>query len=248
MAETGGGLAVVTGGAGGIGLRACRELARRGFGVLVADVHADGVEAAVAELRSDGFTAEGRTLDVTSRESVDALMEAVAAQGPLTALVTCAGIVHTGSIDDCTDDAWARVIEVNLTGTMRVCRAALPHFSPGGGTITTVASISGRTASTFSSPAYVASKAGVIGLTMSLAGQLAARGIRVNSVAPGIIETPMTDTFGDERLGLLRGKIPLGRLGSADEVARAIAFLAGPESSFVTGHTMDVNGGQFISG
>ncbi|MFI5693827.1 SDR family oxidoreductase [Kribbella sp. NPDC051586] len=239
-------VAVVTGGGGGIGAATCTALAREGYAVLVADRDEDKAALVRAELRDQGLRAEAVAVDVSSSASVDKLLAATIRFGQLRAVVCCAGIVHVGSVSDCTDDVWSEVLDINLTGTLRVCRAAAALFPAGGGSITTVASIAGRTASTFSSPAYVASKAGVIGLTRSLAAQLADRRIRVNCVAPGVIETPMTQTYGAERLAVLTGKIPAGRLGSAVEVAETIAFLAGPRSSYITGQVIDVNGGQFI--
>jgi len=238
-------VAVVTGGGGGIGHATCTALARDGFLVLVADRDEGRAAAVSGELCDQGLRAEPVGVDVTSSAAVDKLLAATTRFGELRAVVCCAGIVHVGSVSDCTDEAWSEVLDINLTGTLRVCRAAAALF-PAGGSITTVASIAGRTASTFSSPAYVASKAGVIGLTRSLAAQLADRRIRVNCVAPGVIETPMTATYGAERLAVLTEKIPAGRLGSAAEVAEVIAFLAGPRSSYVTGQVIDVNGGQFI--
>ncbi|MEV5968092.1 SDR family NAD(P)-dependent oxidoreductase [Kribbella sp. NPDC051952] len=239
-------VAVVTGGGGGIGAATCTALAREDYLVVVADRDEAKAAAVWADIAGQGLRAEAVVVDVGSSESVNKLLAATTGFGELHAVVCCAGIVHVGSVADCSDDVWSQVIDVNLTGTLRVCRAAAPLFGSSGGSITTVASIAGRTASTYSSPAYVASKAGVIGLTRALAGQLAGRGIRVNCVAPGVIETPMTATYGAERLAVLAGKIPAGRLGSAAEVADCIAFLAGPRSSYVTGQVLDVNGGQFI--
>lgn len=238
---------LVTGAAGGIGRAAAGELARRGYGVVVADLSPEGCDAVARDIISRGGTARGMDLDVTDPDSVDAAVAATAGFGAFVGVVNCAGVVHLGGIADVSPEAWTRVISINLTGTFTVCRAAVPHLATPGATIVNVASTSGRTASTLTSPAYVASKAGVIGLTMTLAKELAPRGIRVNAVAPGIIDTAMIDSFGAERQGDLIKGVPLGRKGTADEVASTIAYLATADSSYVTGQTIAVNGGTFIS-
>jgi NAD(P)-dependent dehydrogenase (short-subunit alcohol dehydrogenase family) len=238
---------LVTGGAGAIGTAAARELAKRGFGVVIADLDAAACDFIAADIRSSGGTAIGVALDVTDLASVDAAVAAAVDFGEFAGLVNCAGIIHVGGIGDVTPDVWSRVIAVNLTGTFNLCRAAVDKLSRTDGTIVNVASTSGRTASIHTSPAYVASKAGVIGLTMTLAKQLAPLGIRVNAVAPGIIDTAMIDSYGAGlQEGLVDG-IPLGRKGTSQEVATTIAYLATSESSYVTGQTIAINGGTFIS-
>ncbi|WP_308798212.1 SDR family NAD(P)-dependent oxidoreductase [Agromyces silvae] len=236
---TGVGVAVVTGAAGGIGAEVVRRLVRRFGTVVAADLRGAATEW-------DSAAVVGVDCDVSSTDSVEGVVALAGTRGELRAVVTCAGVVSVGTLPETTDDQWDGVLDINLGGTMRVCRAAIPRLAPGSA-IVTVASISGRTASTFASPAYVASKAGVIGLTKSLAAQLGEAGIRVNAVAPGIIDTPMIASYGDDRKALLRSRIPAGRLGAAEDVARTIEFLATPDSDFVTGAVIDVNGGQFIA-
>ena len=239
--------ALVVGGGSGIGLEACRELAARGMRVVVADIDREAADRAAAQIGSTGASIESRTVDVTSTASVEELVEESDSNHDLSALVNCAGIIHVGPIAECRDDVWTRVLDVNLTGTMRLCRAVAPRLETRGGSIVNVSSIGGRSTSTYSSAAYVASKAGVIGLTMRLASELAPYDVRVNCVAPGVIDTPMIrDYEAGHREGLAR-RIPLARLGEAAEVARTIAFLAGPDSSFITGQTIDVNGGQLMT-
>lgn len=239
-------VAFITGGAGAIGLATGIRLGRRGYRVVLADQSSTALGGAVAAARAASVDVHPIVVDVRSTASVDDGLDAASEWGALATVVNCAGIVDVTAIDLLDDGTWDRVIDINLTGTMRVSRAALAHLGATT-TIVMVASVAGRTASTFSSAAYVASKAGVIGLTKSLAAQLAARDIRVNCVAPGIIDTPMIDGYDEEHRRALLQKIPAGRLGVADDVARAIEFLATEDSDFVTGHVLDVNGGQFIA-
>ena len=162
-------------------------------------------------------------------------------------LVNAAGILQLGTIADVSESDWDRVVDINLKGTYAMCRAVIPVFEArGGGSIVNLASISGRTKSLFSAPNYVASKAGVIGLTMALAAQHAAKGVRVNCVAPGVFRTPMTAVYSDEQWASILATIPLGRVGEASEVADVIASLLSEEWGYVTGQTINVNGGQFM--
>lgn len=238
---------LVTGATGGIGRATAIELARRGYGVVIADLERDACLSLASEITSTGGRALAVALDVTDLDSVDEAMATAVELGVLTGLVNCAGIVHLGGIGDVDPAVWERVIGINLTGTFNLCRAAIPLLCSTDGAIVNVASTSGRTASILTSPAYVASKAGVIGLTMTLAKQLAPRGIRVNAVAPGIIDTAMVDSFGADRQEALVEGIPMGRKGTSGEVAATIAFLVSPDSSYVTGQTIAINGGTFIS-
>lgn len=251
MAATGvtRGTILITGAAGGIGRASALELARRGYGIVVADLAREACEAVAVEIMNDGGSAIPIAVDVTDLSSIDAAVTTAAGFGSASfvGVVNCAGIAHLGGIGDVSPEDWARVIAINLTGTFSVCRAAVPHLASPGGSIVNLASTSGRTASTLTSPAYVASKAGVIGLTMTLAKQLASQGIRVNAVAPGVIDTAMIDSFGADRQPHLLETIPMGRKGTAAEVASTVAYLATEESSYVTGQTIAVNGGTFIS-
>lgn len=238
---------LITGAAGGIGRASAADLARRGYAIVVADLDQGACDAVAAELRAEGAAAVGAALDVTDLRSAEAAVAEAVRLGEFVALVNCAGIVHLGEIEDVSSADWERVLGVNLTGTFNLCKAAVPFLSGSGASIVNLTSTAGRTSSTYSSPAYVASKAGVIGLTMSLAKQLASSNIRVNAVAPGIIDTAMMDLYGDERKARLVTGIPLGRMGTTAEVATTVAYLATPESSYVTGQTIAINGGTFIS-
>jgi 3-oxoacyl-[acyl-carrier protein] reductase len=238
------GVALVIGAAGGIGQATARMLAAAGHLVAVADRDGAGLDALASELAPD---TPRYTLDATDAESVQGLFDSIARLGDLRILVNTAGIVQLGRIEDIDESAWDQMLEVNLKSVYLACRAAIPGMvAAGGGAIVNVSSISGRTKSTFSAPSYVASKAGVIGLTMSLASQHAREGVRVNCVAPGVIDTPMLDAYSSDQKSRLTELIPMARLGTAEEVAACIVFLATDGASYITGQTVNVNGGQFM--
>jgi 3-oxoacyl-[acyl-carrier protein] reductase len=237
----GDGVHVVVGGASGIGLATAERLAGSGTPLLLADLDAERLTAAADRLGADSLT-----VDVCRPDSVRALGERLAGL-TVKGLVNTAGVVELGTIADVDEGRWQRVIDVNLSGTYRCCRALVPLLAAsGGGAIVNLASVSGRTRSIYSSPGYVASKAGVIGLTMVLAAQEAGRGVRVNCVAPGIVDTPMLSAYSDEQRGRMRDAVPLGRFASAGEVAASIVYLLSEDASYVTGQTLNVNGGQFM--
>lgn len=231
--------ALVTGAAQGIGFEIARGLAEAGARVIVADLSPEGGEAAAARL---GGTFE--RLDVTDPAAVTAL---AARLGAPDVLVNNAGIVRNGPAEDGSDDDWRAVMAVNLDGVYWCCRAfGRPMLARGSGSIVNVASMSGLI-SNHPQPqaAYNASKAGVIHLTRSLAGEWAARGVRVNAVAPGYTATPLTKRgleTPEWRDTWLR-ETPMGRLAEPEEIAPAALYLASDASRFVTGHTLVVDGG-----
>jgi NAD(P)-dependent dehydrogenase (short-subunit alcohol dehydrogenase family) len=241
-------VALVTGAAGGIGRETALLLAEEGAAVAVADVRAEGAEETAADVRRRGAPALALSRDVTDEASVESAVRAAGeALGPLEVLVNSAGIYRVGALDEVTPEAWDATLAVNLRGTFLVCRAVLPGMlARGRGSVVNLSSISGRTKATLAAPSYVASKAGVIGLTMSLAAQGAARGVRVNAVAPGPADTEMIRTLDPEMQARLLQTLPMGRLASAREVAQAIVFLASPCASYITGETLNVNGGAFM--
>ena len=189
----------------------------------------------------------GVVLDVGDQGSVDALFANLAAEGDLPGvLVNNAGITRDGLLARMKPDMWDEVISVNLGGIYRMCRAALrPMMRARAGRIINLTSVIG----TVGNPGqtnYAAAKAGIVGFSKALAREVASRGITVNTVAPGFIDTDMTRDLPDEQRTRLRSEIPLGRLGSPEDVASAVAFLASPEAGYITGETIHVNGGMYM--
>ena len=237
-------VAIVTGGGSGIGRAACRALAAQGAAVAVVDVDLGRAQAVAGALATPGLALAANVADGAQvRGCVGRVTEQ---WGRLDALVNCAGIYYTTRVEEISEAEWDRILSINLKGAFLCCQAAIPHLRRQKGAIVNVSSISGRTQSTLAGVHYVASKAGLIGLTMGLANQLAADGIRVNCVAPGPTDTPILDGLNDEQRQRLAQRAPLGRLAQPEEIAAAIAFLASPAASFITGETVNVNGGAFM--
>jgi 2-hydroxycyclohexanecarboxyl-CoA dehydrogenase len=238
-------VALVTGGASGIGAATCRRLAAEGARVAVTDLNVAGARELASEL--DGAALE---LDVRSGDSIRAALGAAENElGPLAVLVNNAGYDEFGWFGQSTEDVWDRVLAVNLRGVLAVTHAALPGMQERGyGRIVNVASEAGRVGSAGSAP-YSAAKAGVIGFTKTLAQESARFGITANAVAPGPIETPLLmgarefGEIGDRIIEGMVSKTVMRRLGTPDEVAAAIAFLASDDASYVTGQTLGVSGG-----
>lgn len=241
-------VALVTGGGSGIGRAVCLQLGRMGAAVAAADLSLAGAQATMALMAAEGLTGGAYRVDVSSAEQVRALVQSVCEHwGGIDVLANTAGIYQVGGIDDIDEAAWDRMLGVNLKGAFLLCRAVVPVMrARGGGAIVNLSSISGRTKSDLAGVNYVASKAGIIGLTMCLGNQLAREGIRVNCVAPGTTDTPMVADVGEEGRAILTKRVPLGRLGQPEEIAAAVAFLASPAASYITGETLNVNGGAFM--
>jgi 3-oxoacyl-[acyl-carrier protein] reductase len=243
--ETGldGRVALVTGAASGIGRAAALALAAEGCRVVVADIRP---EDAAAELAAEHpAAAHDVVVDVSdpaqARAAVDAAVEHF---GRLDVLVTSAGVYETEGVRELSDEEWERTLAINLSGTFHCARAAIEAMAAGGwGRIVTLASSAAQTGGGHAGPAYVASKAGVVGLTRSLAKYAGPMGITVNSVLPGLIETPMTEKIGAEDLAAAAGAVPIRRNGTAFDVAAVIVMLASEPLGYVTGAHVNVNGG-----
>lgn len=243
---------IVTGSASGIGRRTAIRFAEEGALVTVADIDETGGAATVEAIVSAGGTARLAVTDVSVAASVESMVDgAVSAYGKLDVLHNNAYWAPLDrTVADTSDEEWQRTIAVTLTGVFLGCKYAVPAMlAGGGGAIVNTASTAGLVA-TPSFAAYMAAKGGVIALTRSVAFDYGKQGIRCNAVAPGLIKgTPATDpVFRDPaRIGFLTSKLVLGRPGDPDDIANAVLFLAGAESSFMTGQTMVVDGGRQIA-
>jgi 2-dehydro-3-deoxy-L-rhamnonate dehydrogenase (NAD+) len=239
-------VAIVTGAARGIGFAIAKRLSQAGARVVVADIDEESAEAAVRRLREGGVEAVEAVADVTKPEEVGAMVErAIDAFGKLDVLVNNAGITgRDSSLSKITDQDWERVLKLNLTATFYCCRAAIPRIrEQRSGAVVNVASISGKEGNPNMIP-YSVSKAGVICLTKALAREVIHDGVRVNCVAPAVIETPLLDQLQPEAIEYMTSKVPMGRMGRAEEVAAVVHFLASDDASFVTGQCYDVSGGR----
>lgn len=243
------GVVLITGASRGIGAATARLFAREGWTVGVNYCSSRGAaEALVEEIRGFGGTARAFPGDVSDSAQAAALVETVErALGPLDALVCNAGVALPQQLlTDTTDEQWRRVMGVDLDGVFYTARAAVPSMvRRQKGSIVTVSSMWGVTGGSCE-VAYSAAKAGVIGLTRALAKELGPSRIRVNCVAPGVIDTEMNGALDEEALGWLEEETPLGRIGTGEDIARSILFLAGEESSFITGQVLQTNGGIVI--
>jgi 2-hydroxycyclohexanecarboxyl-CoA dehydrogenase len=244
-------VAVVTGGASGIGEATCHRLAECGHRVAILDLDGEGAQRVAKDLRAGGAEALGVAVNVTSRHAVDAAFTAVrTALGPAEILVTSAGLVAFDPFGQITPERWQRVIDVNLTGTFYCCQAAVPGMvTARWGRIVTIASSSAQRGSPGMAH-YAAAKGGVIALTKSLAREYATYGITVNTIPPSGIETPMQHQSQAEghlpANDVMARAIPLGHLGTPDDLAAAAAFLASEEARFITGQVLGVNGGSVL--
>lgn len=241
-------VAIVTGGSRGIGAAIARDLAAAGAHVVVTcrEQRAQA-DAVVAGIQAAGGSAEAVTFDVAVSSEVEATMrEVVARLGKVDVLVNNAGVSADGLIVRISDDQWQRVLDVNLKGVFNCTKSvARPMMRARAGRIINLSSVVGVTGNT-GQAAYAAAKAGIIGFTKSTARELASRGITANVVAPGFIETDMTEDLDAGARDMYRAMIPLGRLGRGEDVAAAVTFLAGPGASYITGQVIHINGGLYV--
>jgi 3-oxoacyl-[acyl-carrier protein] reductase len=234
--------ALVTGASGGIGGAIARRLHAQGAVVTLSGTRRDALDTVAAEL---GGRVHVVPCNLGDAESVEALAkDAEAAMGSLDILVNNAGLTRDGLVMRMKDEDWQQVLDVNLTAAFRLCRAAIRGMMKRRwGRIVNITSIVGVTGNP-GQVNYAASKAGMIGMTKSLAAEVASRGITANCVAPGFISTAMTDVLNDDQKGKLLAGIPAGRMGTAEEIAASVVFLASEEAGYMTGQTLHVNGGM----
>jgi len=249
MASLEGRIALVTGASQGIGRACAVELARAGATVVLAARNEVKLAEAVAEIEGAGGRAAAIPLDVASEESIKAGAKAVLERfGKVEILVNNAGITRDGLAMAMKRADWDDVLGTNLTGAFLLTQAVLrPMLKNRWGRIINISSVVGRTGQAGQAN-YAASKAGLIGLTRALAREVASRGITVNAVAPGYIETAMTAVLDEKVRTAMVAEIPLGRAGTDVEIAQSVAFLASDAAAYITGHVLDVNGGMFMGG
>lgn len=244
-------VALVTGASSGIGKVIALKLAAKGAKVAVnyidiANIKEDA-ESVVAEIKAAGGEAQAFAADVSSEESVAAMIKEIGdAMGPVDILVNNAGITQDTLIMRMKVEQWEKVLDVNLKGAFICTKSVLKGMMKSRyGKIVNIASVVGFSGNAGQAN-YSASKAGLVGLTKTSAQELAGRGIRVNAVAPGFIKTAMTDVLPENVIDAMKAKISLGTLGEAEDVANAVVWLASPESDYVTGNTIHVNGGMYM--
>jgi 2-hydroxycyclohexanecarboxyl-CoA dehydrogenase len=236
-------VAIVTGGASGIGRATALELAREGAAVVVADIDMPGAERVAAEIHKTG-NAMAQRVDVTDAAQARSMAaDVLKAFGRIDILVSNAGWDRAGPFIESDEDLWDKVIAINYRGHLATTHAVLPSMiERGWGRIVTVASDAGRVGST-GEVVYSGAKGAVIAFTKGLAREVARHGINVNCVAPGLTDTPFLAGMPEKLMAAIIRSIPLGRVGRPDEVARAIVFFASPDADYITGQTLSVNGG-----
>ena len=241
-------IALVSGASRGIGQAIARELGRRGATVIGTATTAAGAEAITADLREQGIAGRGLCLDVTDPVSVDATIKAVTSEfGAPGILVNNAGITRDNLLLRMKEEEWAAIINTNLSSVYRLSKAVLRGMMKAQrGRIVSITSVIGATGNAGQAN-YAAAKAGIIGFTKSLAREVGSRNITVNAVAPGFIDTDMTRALPEAQRAALVGTIPLQRLGAAQDIANAVAFLVSAEAAYVTGETLHVNGGMYMA-
>jgi 3-oxoacyl-[acyl-carrier protein] reductase len=246
MNDLAGRVAIVTGASRGIGQAIARRLAARGAHV-VAAARGDQTAAVVETIAAAGGKAEAAKVDVTDRASIDAMVSgALERHGRVDILVSNAGIARDQLLVRMKQEDWDAVLATNLTAAFACAQAVLrPMMKQRAGRIITISSVVGQSGNPGQAN-YAASKAGLIGFSKALAQEVASRGITVNVVAPGLIDTDMTRAITENARGTWADRIPLGRLGTPDDVAAAVCFLASDEAAYITGQVIAVNGGMYM--
>ena len=241
-------VAVVTGGIGGLGTEICKSLARGGRTVVAADLDADGERMARFRDGINGYDIRFAPLDVADFEACGEFVRAVEAEhGSLDILVNAAGITRDATLRKMERTQWDAVMTINLDGVFNLCRHAVEGMAERGfGRIVNISSVNGQTGQ-FGQTNYAAAKAGMHGFTMALAREVARKGVTVNSVSPGYCETALVMAMPDDIRAGIVDKVPVGRLGRPEEIARTVEFLAAEEAGFITGANIPVNGGLFMS-
>jgi 3-oxoacyl-[acyl-carrier protein] reductase len=241
-------IAIVTGASRGIGQAIALSLGKKGATVIGTATSDSGAEKITEYLKAAGIKGKGMNLDVSNQVSVDAVVNAVQEGfGTPTILVNNAGITRDNLLMRMKDEEWDAIINTNLSSVYRMSKACVRGMTKARkGRIISIASVVGAMGNAGQTN-YAAAKAGIMGFTKALAREVGSRGITVNTVAPGFIDTDMTRALAEEHKQALAGQIPLGRLGQPEEIASAVAFLASPEAGYITGETLHVNGGMYMS-
>jgi NAD(P)-dependent dehydrogenase (short-subunit alcohol dehydrogenase family) len=231
-----------------LGKTIAKAFAAEGAHVAINDVTQIASEDAAGEVIWSGGKASAHVADVTDERAVVEMMTAIEADiGPIDVLVSNAGIGDFVSWPDITTDKWQLMLNTHLSGSFYACKAVLPSMiDRGRGAIVNISSVAGKRGDYLGNAHYTAAKSGIIGLTRSLAADVASKGVRVNSVAPGLVQTELSDQMPSEMKRRTIDRIPIGRLGRATEIADAVLFLASDQSSYIIGETLSVNGGSYM--
>ncbi len=239
---------IITGSGQGIGAEIAKVFASRGANVAINDVNADSANKTVKEIGDAGGISKFFSADVTNEEQVIAMFANIVKEfGSLDIVINNAGIMDTAKLDDISVEHWDRTLSINLKGAFICCKSALAMMKEKkSGKIINISSLAGESGGITVAADYSASKAGMLALTKKLALEVAEFGINVNAIAPGTTRTPMIDAMSDDDRELLASKIPVQRFGEPKDIAYAACFLASDEASFITGATLDVNGGLLM--
>ena len=241
-------VAVVTGAARGLGQAIALRLIEEGASLICADIDFQSVQQVVSQATAQVVKALPIQVDVSKSDEVKAMIqEALNTFGKVDILINNAAIWETAKVEEMKEEQWNRLMEVNLKGIFLCCREVIPYMKTKNfGRIVNIASIAGRTGGNVPAAHYAASKGGVIAFTKALARELSPFGITVNCVAPGVCETPLTQSWPREVKENIRQRVPLGRLGNGEDIAGAVTFLVSQDANYITGETIEVNGGLLM--